>query len=94
MIRQQQTLVLSPYAALYDIVVPKDNMLHQINELVDFTFIYEELEEKYCLVNGRNAIDPIRLFKYWKLNIVPLRNRRRTRNLFNWDRNEALGGKT
>lgn len=27
MIRQQQTLVLSPYAALYDIVVPKDNML-------------------------------------------------------------------
>ncbi|WP_159101851.1 hypothetical protein [Paenibacillus popilliae] len=34
MIRQQQTLVLSPYAALYDIVVPKDNMLRQINELV------------------------------------------------------------
>ncbi|GAC43065.1 NAD/NADP transhydrogenase [Paenibacillus popilliae ATCC 14706] len=34
MIRQQQTLVLSPYVALYDIVVPKDNMLRQINELV------------------------------------------------------------
>ena len=30
MIRQQQTLVLSPYAVLYDIVVPKDNMLRQI----------------------------------------------------------------
>ncbi|MUG73050.1 IS1182 family transposase [Paenibacillus validus] len=70
MIRQQQTLVLSPYAALYDIVVPKDNMLRQINELVDFTFIYEELEAKYCLDNGRNAIDPIRMFKYLLLKAI------------------------
>ncbi|MGG1554959.1 IS1182 family transposase [Paenibacillus ferrarius] len=70
MIRQQQTLVLSPYAALYDIVVPKDNMLRQINELVDFTFIYEELETKYCLDNGRNAIDPIRMFKYLLLKAI------------------------
>lgn len=70
MIRQQQTLVLSPYAALYDIVVPKDNMLRQINELVDFTFIYKELEEKYCLDNGRNAIDPIRMFKYLLLKAI------------------------
>ncbi|WP_136604892.1 IS1182 family transposase [Paenibacillus dokdonensis] len=70
MIRQQQTLVLSPYAGLYDIVVPKDNMLRQINELVDFAFIYEELEEKYCLDNGRNAIDPIRMFKYLLLKAI------------------------
>lgn len=70
MIRQQQTLVLSPYAALYDIVVPKNNMLRQINELVDFTFIYEELEAKYCLDNGRNAIDPIRMFKYLLLKSI------------------------
>lgn len=70
MIRQQQTLVLSPYAALYDMVVPKDNMLRQINERVDFTFIYEELEEKYCLDHGRNAIDPIRMFKYLLLKAI------------------------
>lgn len=70
MIRQQQTLTLSPYAALYDIVVPKDNMLRQINELVDFTFIYEELEAKYCLDNGRHAIDPIRMFKYLLLKAI------------------------
>ncbi|MCR2808073.1 IS1182 family transposase [Paenibacillus soyae] len=70
MIRKQQTLVLSPYAALYDIVVPKDNMLRQINELVDFSFIYEELEKKYCLDNGRNAIDPICMFKYLLLKAI------------------------
>ncbi|MDT3424805.1 IS5 family transposase [Paenibacillus forsythiae] len=70
MIRQQQTLMLSPYAELYNIVVPKDNMLRQINELVDFDFIYEELQNKYCLDNGRNAIDPIRMFKYLLLKAI------------------------
>ena len=70
MIRQQQCLVLSPYMELYDIVVPKDNMLRQINDLVDFTFIYDELKDKYCLDNGRNAIDPIRMFKYLLLKAI------------------------
>jgi hypothetical protein len=50
--------------AIYDIVVPKDNMLRQINELVDFSFVHEELQNKYCLDNGRNAVPPIRMFKY------------------------------
>lgn len=56
--------------AIYDIVVPKDNMLRQINELVDFTFILEELKTKYCLDNGRNAIPPIRMFKYLLLKAI------------------------
>ncbi|MBT2765827.1 IS1182 family transposase [Paenibacillus sp. ISL-20] len=70
MIRQQQALMLSPYAELYNIVVPKDNMLRQINEMVDFGFIYEELKDKYCLDHGRNAIDPIRMFKYLLLKAI------------------------
>lgn len=28
-------------------------MLRQINELVDFSFVLEELQNKYCLDNGR-----------------------------------------
>jgi transposase len=63
MIQKQQSMTLSPYLELYNLVVPKDNMLRQINELVDFSFVYEELKERYCLDNGRNAIDPIRMFK-------------------------------
>jgi hypothetical protein len=31
MISNQQSLNLSPFMAIYDIVVPKDNMLRQIN---------------------------------------------------------------
>ncbi|WCF11375.1 hypothetical protein NDS46_04885 [Paenibacillus thiaminolyticus] len=37
MISNQQALNLSPFMAIYDIVVPKENMLRQINELVDFS---------------------------------------------------------
>ncbi|GAB0167776.1 hypothetical protein LSPCS325_12130 [Lysinibacillus sp. CTST325] len=56
MISNQETLHVSPYMAIYDIVVPKDNILRQIDELVDFSFILEELKTKYCVDNGRNAI--------------------------------------
>jgi len=45
-------------------------MLRQINELVDFTFILEELKTKYCVDNGRNAIPPIRMFKYLLLKAI------------------------
>lgn len=42
MVEQQQKLVLSPYMDIYEFVIPKDNLLQQIKELVDFGFIYEE----------------------------------------------------
>jgi len=70
MISNQQSLNLSPFMAIYDIVVPKDNMLRQINDLVDFSFVHEELQNKYCLDNGRNAVPPIRMFKYLLLKSI------------------------
>jgi transposase len=66
----QLSFALSPYTALYDLIVPKDNMLRQINELVDFSFVYDELKANYCLDNGRNAIDPVRMFKYLLLKAI------------------------
>lgn len=70
MFQPQISFAFSPYTALYDLVVPKDNMLRQINELVDFSFIYDELKANYCLDNGRNAIDPVRMFKYLLLKAI------------------------
>lgn len=70
MFQPQLSFALSPYTALYDLIVPKDNMLRQINELVDFSFIYDELKANYCLDNGRNAIDPVRMFKYLLLKAI------------------------
>lgn len=70
MVDQQQKLMLSPYMEIYELVVPKDNILRQIKELVDFGFVYDELIKKYCLDNGRNAIPPIRMFKYLLLKSI------------------------
>lgn len=64
MLERQMTMNISDYSNLYDLIVPKDHFLRQVNDLVDFTFIYEELKEKYCHNNGRNAVHPIRMFKY------------------------------
>ena len=70
MLELQQKLSLSSYTELYDLIIPKDNLLRQIKELVDFSFIYEELVNKYSLDNGRNAISPIRMFKYLLLKTI------------------------
>ena len=70
MLVQQQKLQLSSYSDLYDLVIPKDNLLRKINELIDFTFVYDELVEKYCHNNGRNAESPIRMFKYLLLKTI------------------------
>lgn len=70
MLSQQQELVLSEYSALYDIVVPQDNLLRRINGLVDFSFVYQELLDKYCSDNGRMAESPIRMFKYLLLKVI------------------------
>jgi transposase len=70
MISNQESFSLSTYSELYNIVVPKNNILRQINDLVDFTFILEELKGKYCLHNGRKAIPPIRMFKYLLLKVI------------------------
>jgi transposase len=70
MLSQQQKLVLSEYSALYDIVVPQDNLLRRINGLVDFSFVYQELVDKYCQDNGRMAESPIRMFKYLLLKVI------------------------
>lgn len=70
MLSQQQSFQFSNYSGLYDIVVPKDHLLRQINDLIDFSFVYEELVSKYSSNNGRRAECPIRLFKYLLLKVI------------------------
>lgn len=70
MIVQQQVLQLSEYSSLYDLIVPKENLLRKINDLIDFNFIYEELQTKYSQTQGRVAECPIKLFKYLLLKVI------------------------
>lgn len=70
MLPQQQKIEFSEFSRLYDLIVPKDNLLRKINELIDFSFIYNELLEKYCPDNGRLAQSPVRMFKYLLLKTI------------------------
>lgn len=70
MLPLQQTIQFSDYANLYDLIIPQDNLLRQINDLIDFSFIHQELVDKYCQDNGRMAESPVRMFKYLLLKTI------------------------
>ena len=46
-----------------DQLVPEDHILRKIDEHIDFSFIYDLVEDKYCADNGRPSIDPVVLIK-------------------------------
>ena len=66
----QQTIQFSNYSDLYDLIIPRDNVLRRINDLVDFSFIQKELMDKYCHDNGRMAESPVMMFKYLLLKTI------------------------
>ena len=70
MLVQQQSIQFSEHSSLYDLIIPKDNILRKINDLIDFSFIYDELLNKYCANNGRMAESPVRMFKYLLLKTI------------------------
>lgn len=60
----QLELNYSKYVGLYDVLIDKDNMWKKLNNMVDFSFIYDELKDKYSSTMGRTCEDIIRMFKY------------------------------
>lgn len=60
---RQMKLPLSPYQGLYDIVVPKNHLLRQIKENIDFSFVNPMLRKQYCENFGRPAKEPEMMFK-------------------------------
>ena len=64
---KQESLILSPYIALYDIIIPKDHELRQLADLVDFSFVDDMLKNMYTLDNGRPGYRPQVMFKYLML---------------------------
>ena len=70
MLNTQSKIQFSEHAVLYDILIPKDHKFRRFLSLVDFSFVYDELKNKYCLDNGRTAIDPVMMFKYLVLKAM------------------------
>lgn len=46
-----------------DDLVPSDHFLRQVDEVIDFNFIYELVEDTYSTDNGRPSLDPVMLVK-------------------------------
>ena len=58
------SIALSNHISLYDMLIEKDNFWRQLNEMVDFSFVEEELKDKYSSTMGRTAEDVVRMFKF------------------------------
>ena len=61
---EQMKLNFSKYSELYNIIIKPGNFWKQLNGIVDFSFVYEELKNKYSTTMGRTCEDVIRMFKY------------------------------
>ena len=46
-----------------DDMVPQDHLLRIIDKAINWNFIYDLVEDKYCSDNGRPSIDPVMLIK-------------------------------
>lgn len=68
MLRMQQRMMISSYINIFD-VVPKNNKLRLLHDLIDFNFIQDELETKYSINMGREG-KPVLMFKYLLLKTI------------------------
>jgi len=60
-------------------LVPKDHILRDIENAINFDFIYDAVKNLYCADNGRPSVDPVVLFKISFLQyIFGIRSMRQT----------------
>ena len=62
---EQESMTISPYSELFDILIEKDDFWRVLNEMVDFGFIYDVVvKEKYSNSMGGPVENPIVMVKY------------------------------
>ena len=47
-----------------DDMVPQEHMLRKIDKAINWNFVYNPVEEKYCMENGRPNLDPVIFIKF------------------------------
>lgn len=74
---------------IYEKLIPKDHLLVKIDSIIDFSFIYEKLEDRYSDV-GRGSEDPVMMTKMllleyiYRLSDGDIRDRALTDVAFRW----------
>ena len=56
---QQETFQFTDYSGLYGKVVPQKHLLRQINDLVDFSFVYKELVSSICTATSTGFVGSV-----------------------------------
>jgi len=63
MMSERRGVQLCMYSPSLEEIVESDEFLRQLDAVVDFSFIYDELRPYYCADNGRNSADPVVIVK-------------------------------
>ena len=63
MLSRNQTEAPKVQIVCLEDLVPEDHLLRKVDKFVDFSFIYDLVEEKYSPDNGRPSVDPVTLIK-------------------------------
>jgi len=63
MMSERRGVQISLYTPSLDEIVESDEFLRKLDDLVDFSFIYDELRAYYCADNGRYSTDPVVIVK-------------------------------
>ncbi len=56
--KREQMIMIS-----MDFIITQDHMLRLIDKAINWNFIYDLVEDKYCQNNGRPSMDPVMLIK-------------------------------
>ena len=59
----QMKISFSEYKELYNILIPQDNKWRRMNDEIDFSFVYDYLQDSYSANMGRTAKDVVFMFK-------------------------------
>jgi len=75
---------------IYDKLVPDDHLLVKIDSIIDFSFVYDKVKDKYSSISGRSSKDPAMMVKIilleylYKLSDVEVAKRASTDVVFRW----------
>ena len=74
---------------IYDRLIAKDHLLVKISSIIDFSFVYDKVKDRYSTV-GRSSKDPVMMFKIclleylYNLSDVQIAKRISTDVAFRW----------
>lgn len=63
LVYENQQTKISMYRGLYEELIPENNILRQMKETIDFSFVNKLLADKYVKYYGRPAKEPALMFK-------------------------------